>query len=593
MTFENLGLSESVLRGVRAVGYSVPTEIQALAIPPALSGSDVIGRAKTGSGKTAAFILPTIDRLLTGGQRTPRGVRALVLTPTRELAQQVADATFTYARHLKFRGDAMYGGVSIEPQFKRLQHGIDILAATPGRLLDHIERGSVDLSRCEVLIVDEADRMFDMGFINDVKRIIAKLPKQRQTLLFSATMSKEVRTLTASIMHQPVFVEVGVEGNPAESVRQHFFSVQKQDKFDFLAHLLNEEKEKMESVLVFSRTKHGANKIAKRLTRAGVVTGVLHSDRSQSQRQQALDSFKQGRLRVLIATDIAARGIDVVGISHVINFDTPNFAEDYVHRIGRTGRADATGDAITFVAQDEKDHLRRIERFVGKRYDVQALPKNMVRTDPATEIAAPPQPANGRGNAPRADAPRNGAPRNGAPRNDANRGDRREFTRNGERTREGDFTRDGEFKRTGETKRNGETKRTGEFKRNGEFTRNGDTKRTGDAKRTSDAKRTDAKRTGDAKRTDVRDGNRFDSRDERRPSRDTRNSPDLVNESAPFDGHARYGGGKKRPAPHRKVKGTTVPHKVNGKSGRKENPNGFTARPHSDADDRRRDPRFA
>ena len=379
MTFEKLGLSESVLRGVRAVGYSVPTEIQTLAIPPAISGSDVIGRAKTGSGKTAAFILPTIDRLLAGGGRRPNGVRALVLTPTRELAQQVADATFTYARHLKLRGEAMYGGVGIEPQIKKLRHGIDILAATPGRLIDLIDRGSLDLSHCEVLIVDEADRMFDMGFINDVKRIISRLPKQRQTLLFSATMSKEVRTLTASIMNEPVFVEVGVEGNPAESVRQHFFSVQKQEKFDFLHHLLT--RQEMDSVLVFSRTKYGANKIARRLSRSGIVAGVLHSDRSQNQRQEALDSFKRGRVRVLIATDIAARGIDVVGISHVINFDTPNFAEDYVHRIGRTGRADATGDAITFVASDEKDNLRRIERFVGRRYDIQAMPGDVVRTE--------------------------------------------------------------------------------------------------------------------------------------------------------------------------------------------------------------------
>lgn len=396
MTFEKLGLSEPVMRGVRAAGYTVPTEIQALAIPPALSGGDVIGRAKTGSGKTAAFILPTIDRLLAGGSRKPHGVRALVLTPTRELAQQVADATYGYAKHLKMRAEAMYGGVSIEPQLKRMRHGLDILAATPGRLLDHIERGSVDLSQCEVLIVDEADRMFDMGFIHDVKRIIAKLPKQRQTMLFSATMSKEVRTLTASIMRNPAFVEVGIEGNPAESVRQHFYSVQKQEKFDFLRHLLSEDA--MESVLVFSRTKHGANKILRRLSRAGIVAGVLHSDRSQNQRQQALEGFRKGRLRVLIATDIAARGIDVRGISHVINFDTPNFAEDYLHRIGRTGRAADTGDAITFVAHDEKDQLRRIERFVGRKYTVMACPPFAREVLPAV----------------REEQPRNDRKRNGA-----------------------------------------------------------------------------------------------------------------------------------------------------------------------------------
>ena len=441
MTFENLGLSESVLRGVRAAGYTVPTEIQALAIPPALGGGDVIGRAKTGSGKTAAFILPTIDRLLTGGHRRPNGVRALVLTPTRELAQQVADATFTYARHLKLRGEAMYGGVNIEPQLKKLRHGLDILAATPGRLLDHIERGSVDLSHCEVLIVDEADRMFDMGFIKDVKRIIAQLSPQRQTMLFSATMSKEVRTLTASIMHEPAYVQVGVEGNPAESVRQHFYAVQKQEKYDFLHHLLT--KEQMDSVLVFSRTKYGANKIARRLSRSGIDAGVLHSDRSQNQRQEALDSFKKGRVRVLIATDIAARGIDVRGISHVINFDTPNFAEDYVHRIGRTGRAEASGDAITFVSADEKDNLKRIERFVGRRYDVMSMPGGVERTEnpdlrgksnarPA--LAAQEQPAAGREHR-RSDDGKQSHSRRDRTRHDRGRGeqshDRREFNEKG------------------------------------------------------------------------------------------------------------------------------------------------------------------
>jgi len=375
MSFDNLGLSASVMRAVHAAGYETPTEIQAQAIPPVLSGADVIGRAKTGSGKTAAFTLPIIDRL-EGGKRPGRGVvRALVLTPTRELAQQVADSAKTYGRFTKLSSDAFYGGVSIEPQFKRMKKGVDILAATPGRLLDHLERGTVDLSHCEVLIVDEADRMFDMGFIKDVRRIIAKLPKNRQTLLFSATMSPEVRLLSSDIMREPVFVEVGVEGNPAESVQQRFYSVPKQNKLDLLFHLLKGRS--MESVLVFSRTKHGANKIAKRLERSGIKTGVLHSNRSQSQRLSALAGFKEGRHRVLVATDIAARGIDVVGISHVVNYDTPAFAEDYVHRIGRTGRAEATGDAITFVAHDEKDYLRKIERFTGRRFTIERVPDGM------------------------------------------------------------------------------------------------------------------------------------------------------------------------------------------------------------------------
>jgi ATP-dependent RNA helicase RhlE len=582
MTFEKLGLSESVLRGVRAVGYTVPTEIQALAIPHALTGADVIGRAKTGSGKTAAFILPTIDRLLAGGGRSPNGVRALVLTPTRELAQQVADATFTYARHLKLRGDAIYGGVGIEPQFKRLRHGVDILAATPGRLLDHIERGSVDLSHCEVLIVDEADRMFDMGFINDVKRIIAKIPKQRQTLLFSATMSKEVRTLTASIMKEPAYVEIGVEGNPAESVRQHFFSVPKQDKFDFLAHLLKDDSAKMESVLVFSRTKHGANKIAKRLTRAGVVTGVLHSDRSQSQRQQALDSFKQGRLRVLIATDIAARGIDVVGISHVINFDTPNFAEDYVHRIGRTGRADATGDAITFVASDEKDHLRRIERFVGRRYDMQSPPKNIVRME------ADFPPANGTAAPHRSDEKRNGRsdskreqPRQ--KRGDAGSRQDREFKRGNDRG----FKRD---ENRGEKRSETRNDNRGEKRPDARNENRGD-KRFETRNDNRGNKRFEKRgANGNTRHTDARNGNRAETLPEQIDGQIGR---DISNESAPFGGHARYGGGKKRPAPHRKTKGgAATTSKTKGKGRRTDGSAGFFSS-QKDTDGRRRDPRFA
>jgi len=369
MTFNKLGLSEPILRGVRAVGYTVPTEIQARAIPAAISGNDILGRAKTGSGKTAAFILPTLDRLLSGGRCTPRGVRALVLTPTRELAQQVADETFTYGRRLKLKGDAIYGGVPIEAQIRRLQRGLDVLAATPGRLLDLIDRNAIDLSMCETLIVDEADRMFDMGFIADVKRIIGKLPTARQTMLFSATLNQDVRRLASSLMRDPVLVEVGVECNPAESVRQRFLAVEKNQKMDYLASILDDEC--MSSVLIFSRTKYGADKISRRLDRAGIRAAVIHSNRSQNQRQVALSSFKAGKVRVLVATDIAARGIDVVGISHVINFDTPAFAEDYLHRIGRTGRADASGDAITFVSRDERSALRKIENFIGKRSDVE------------------------------------------------------------------------------------------------------------------------------------------------------------------------------------------------------------------------------
>ncbi len=552
MTFEKLGLSEPVMRGVRAAGYLVPTEIQALAIPLALHGGDVIGRAKTGSGKTAAFVLPTLDRLLAGGERKPNGVRALVLTPTRELAQQVADATSTYSRHLKLRGDAMYGGVSIEPQFKRLRNGIDILAATPGRLIDHIERGTVDLSHCEVLIVDEADRMFDMGFINDVKRIIARLPKNRQTMLFSATMSKEVRTLTASIMHAPEYVECGVEGKPAESVHQQFYSVQKAEKLDFLHHLLDGNE--MESVLVFSRTKHGANKIAKRLARAGIVTGVLHSDRSQSQRQQALDGFRQGRLRVLIATDIAARGIDVAGISHVINFDTPNFAEDYVHRIGRTGRADATGEAITFVASDEKDQLRRIERFVGRRYDVNATPAFERRPDLAAAERTPLRSEH----VSRDNGKRNG----GAPRQERAMQNQRDGS-----SRDRGFMSD--RKSGGDRVFNGDRKSGNDRVFTGDRPFNGDRKSGNDRGFTGDRPfNGDRKSGGDASR---------------------KGKSGAAPERYFASGEAQQGG-KKRPAPHRQKSTGNPVFKTKSK-------NGGNGRQKFDGDragdGRRRDPRFA
>ncbi len=369
MSFNKLGLSDPVMRGVDAAGYDTPTEIQAGAIPPALSGREVIGRAETGSGKTAAFVLPILDKLSMRRRRARRAVRALVLTPTRELAHQIDVSANRYGRYARLRAYSIYGGVSIDPQLKRLNGGIDLLVATPGRLLDHIDRKSIDLSQCEFLVVDEADRMFDMGFIKDVKKIIGRIPAARQTMLFSATMTKEVRRLTAGIMDDPVVVEIGQESNPAESVRQHFFSIRKDRKMDLLFHML--EKEDLSSVLVFSRTKHGADKISKKLEREGVRSTALHSNRSQSQRQKALDGFKRGQFRVLVATDIAARGIDVRGISHVINYDTPSFPEDYIHRIGRTGRASAKGDAITFVSNEEFGYLRKIESLVGKRYEVQ------------------------------------------------------------------------------------------------------------------------------------------------------------------------------------------------------------------------------
>ena len=374
MGFTTFGLSDHVMQGIRAAGYTTPTPIQSLAIRPALEGRDIIGCAQTGTGKTAAFVLPLLHRLASanGSHKRDHHVQALVITPTRELAQQVRDAVANYGRFLTLRTVSVYGGVSMDNQLKLLRRGADIVIATPGRLLDHMQRGTIDLSRVQMLVLDEADRMLDMGFINDVRKIIAAVPKERQTMLFSATISGEVRDLAARILRDPHMVEAGEKRNPAETITQHFYSASPQAKMDLLFHLL--ETEKMESVLVFSRTKHGADKICRRLERQGIKAVAIHSNRTQSQRQRALDGFKQGQFRVLVATDIAARGIDVDGISHVINFDIPQYAEDYIHRIGRTGRAGATGDAITFVAHDDQQYLRRIEQFIGRRFTVKTYP---------------------------------------------------------------------------------------------------------------------------------------------------------------------------------------------------------------------------
>lgn len=374
MGFTTLGLSDQLMQGISTAGYSVPTPIQSVAIPAALMGKDIIGCAQTGTGKTAAFVLPMLHRLsnANGVLKPAHHVRGLVVTPTRELAQQVEDAVREYGRFTNFRAVSIYGGASMENQLKHLRRGIDIVIATPGRLLDHIERKSIDLSKVEVLVLDEADRMLDMGFINDVRKIIAQLPAERQTLLFSATISDEIRELTRTIQKDPEYIEVGKRHNPVDTITQHFYSVQQESKTDLLFHVI--DKEHMESVLVFSRTKHGADKITRRLERNGVKAVAIHSNRSQAQRQRAMDGFKRGQFKVLVATDIAARGIDVDGISHVINFDTPHHPEDYIHRIGRTGRAEATGTAITFVSRDEERHLKSIQRFIGKRFELQKYP---------------------------------------------------------------------------------------------------------------------------------------------------------------------------------------------------------------------------
>ena len=371
MGFSTFGLSDHVIQGVRAAGYTIPTPIQSLAIKPALEGKDVIGSAQTGTGKTAAFVLPMLHRLASSPVPAKRdhAPGALVITPTRELAQQVHDAIITYGKFMTLKTVVIYGGVSMDNQLKLLRRGVDIVIATPGRLLDHMQRRSIDLSKIRILVLDEADRMLDMGFINDVKKIIAAVPKERQTMLFSATISGEIKNLASDILRDPQLVEVGERQSPAETITQHFYGTHQQTKMDLLVHAL--ETEKMESVLVFSRTKHGADKICRRLEHKGVKAIAIHSNRTQSQRQRALDGFKMGQYRVLVATDIAARGIDVDGISHVINYDIPQYAEDYIHRIGRTGRAGATGDAITFVSPDDRQYLRSIEKFTGKQAPVE------------------------------------------------------------------------------------------------------------------------------------------------------------------------------------------------------------------------------
>jgi ATP-dependent RNA helicase RhlE len=368
MAFTKLGLSDPLLRGVLASGYQSPTEIQSEAIPAVLTGQDIIGCAQTGTGKTAAFVLPILSRIFREQPEDGRKrvLRSLILTPTRELAVQIERSILSYGQFVGVRALAIYGGVDIKKQLETLRRGVDIVVATPGRLMDHMRRGTIDFRAVEVLVLDEADRMFDMGFIEDVYKIIRALPEQRQTLLFSATIPPEVQRLAASVQKDPQMIQIGEQRNPIETITQHVHAVLRQQKMDLLLHML--QNRPMQSVLIFSRTKHGADKIHRKLEHAGIVSVPLHSGRSQAQRQRALDGFKKGKYQVLVATDIAARGIDVRGISHVVNFDVPLYARDYIHRIGRTGRATHEGDAITLVAPDELQYLRKIEQFIGQRF---------------------------------------------------------------------------------------------------------------------------------------------------------------------------------------------------------------------------------
>jgi len=362
--FKTFGLADPLVRGILATGFTAPTEIQSQAIPAAIAGKDIIGCAQTGTGKTAAFVLPILNRLSHEQAGKRKVVRSLILTPTRELAVQIEKAIRDYGRFLHLRTLAVYGGVNINGQFSALRQGVDIVVATPGRLLDHMNRRTIELKHIEVLVLDEADRMFDMGFIKDVRRIISAVPTNRQTMLFSATVTPEISNLASGVQRSPIMIQIGRPRNPIETIKQHIYMVERDRKIGLLLHLLRDGQ--LSSVLVFSRTKHGADKINRHLERANIESVAIHSGRTQSQRQRALDGFKNGDYRVMVATDIAARGIDVTGISHVINFDVPGMPEDYIHRIGRTGRAEATGDAITFVSSEEHKQLRLIERFIGR-----------------------------------------------------------------------------------------------------------------------------------------------------------------------------------------------------------------------------------
>jgi len=359
--FEALGLHESVLAAIRDAGYTTPTPIQRDAIPLARRGRDLIGLAQTGTGKTAAFTLPIIDRLMDG----PRRTRALILTPTRELCVQVDESFRKYARHAPIAVAAVFGGVPLDPQEKKLRGGVDVVVATPGRLIDHLERQNVVFDDLEVLVLDEADRMLDMGFAPQINRIVSELPKYRQTLLFSATMPPEVEALARKYLRKPVVVQVGVRSAAASTVTHAVYPVPREKKNALLVELLTGDTEH-ESVLIFTRTKHGADRVVRDLEKAGVRATAMHADKSQVQRMRALQDFKDGKISVLVATDIAQRGLDISGITHVINYDVPQQAEDYVHRIGRTGRAAKEGDAYTFMAPDEIAMVRTIERVIGQ-----------------------------------------------------------------------------------------------------------------------------------------------------------------------------------------------------------------------------------
>jgi ATP-dependent RNA helicase RhlE len=392
VSFGELGLVPPILRALEAAGYARPTPIQQAAIPPALQGRDILGCAQTGTGKTAAFVLPILQRLDADAGDDPC-LRALVITPTRELAAQIGESFATYGAQLDLWHAVIFGGVPDKPQITELRKGVDALVATPGRLLDLLQRGEVDLRKLEVFVLDEADQMLDMGFLPDVRRIVAKLPAKRQTLFFSATMPDEIRKLAEGLLHDPVSVAVARVAEPIERIDQRLYFVDKADKRRLLVDLLR--RDDVRRALVFSRTKHGANRIAEYLGQAGLGSAAIHGNKSQGARTRALEAFRRGDLRVMVATDLAARGIDIDDVTHVVNFDLPNVPETYVHRIGRTARAGASGVAWSFCESEERPYLVDIERLIRRhipRVDEHDYPPSQP-PPPATDLASKSRPA--------------------------------------------------------------------------------------------------------------------------------------------------------------------------------------------------------
>ncbi len=373
MSFDSFGLSAEILRAVAEQGYTDPTPIQTQAIPPILDGRDLLAAAQTGTGKTAGFVLPMLELMRRRPVRkTNRKVRALILTPTRELAAQVEDSVTAYGRHLALKSAVVFGGVNINRQIRELDRGVDILVATPGRLLDHVGQRTVDLSEVEFLVLDEADRMLDMGFIRDIRRVLALLPKHRQNLLFSATFSKDIRSLAEGLLHKPERVQVAAQNATADRISQVVHPVDRARKRELLSWLMGSGN--WRQVLVFTRTKHGANRLAKQLEQDGLSAAAIHGNKSQAARTRALADFKAGSLRALVATEVAARGLDIDQLPHVVNFELPHVPEDYVHRIGRTGRAGREGEAVSLVCVDEHELLGRIERLLKTRIRREVIP---------------------------------------------------------------------------------------------------------------------------------------------------------------------------------------------------------------------------